>query len=90
VGEVDRPNLMIKIPGIPAGVPAIAATIDKGINVNVTLLFSIEAYKPVALAFVEGLEKRAASVEAVDKIAGAPASSSAASKPSRRSRAQEE
>jgi transaldolase/glucose-6-phosphate isomerase len=68
-GEVDRPNLMIKIPGTPAGVPAIAATIDKGINVNVTLLFSIEAYKSVALAFVEGLEKRAARGEAIDKIA---------------------
>ena len=66
---VDRPNLMIKIPGTQAGVPAIAATIDKGINVNVTLLFSIDAYKAVALAFVEGLEKRAARGEAIDKIA---------------------
>jgi transaldolase/glucose-6-phosphate isomerase len=66
---VDRPNLMIKIPGTPAGVPAIAATIDKGINVNVTLLFSIEAYKAVALAFVAGLEKRAARGEAIDRIA---------------------
>ena len=66
---VDRPNLMIKIPGTAAGVPAIAATIDKGINVNVTLLFSIEAYKAVALAFVEGLEARAARGESVDKIA---------------------
>ena len=68
-GEVDRPNLMIKIPGTAAGVPAIAATIDKGINVNVTLLFSIEAYKAVALAYVEGLEKRAARGEAIDRIA---------------------
>ncbi|MBN8814572.1 MAG: transaldolase [Sphingomonas sp.] len=66
---VDRPNLMIKIPGTPAGVPAIAATIDKGINVNVTLLFGIEAYKAVALASVEGLEKRAARGEAIDRIA---------------------
>ncbi|QDZ07296.1 transaldolase [Sphingomonas panacisoli] len=66
---VDRPNLMIKIPGTPAGVPAIATSIDKGINVNVTLLFGIEAYKAVALAFVEGLEKRAARGEAIDKIA---------------------
>lgn len=66
---VDRPNLMIKIPGTPQGVPAIAATIDKGINVNVTLLFAIEAYKAVALAFVEGLEKRAARGEAIDRIA---------------------
>ena len=66
---VDRPNLMIKIPGTDAGVPAIAATIDRGINVNVTLLFSIEAYKKVAMAYVEGLEKRAARGEAIDRIA---------------------
>jgi transaldolase/glucose-6-phosphate isomerase len=68
-GEVDRPNLMIKIPGTPAGVPAIAATIDAGINVNVTLLFSIDAYKAVALAFVAGLEKRAERGEPIDRIA---------------------
>ncbi|MEG3123762.1 transaldolase [Sphingomonas sp. GB1N7] len=67
--EVDRPNLMIKIPGTPAGVPAIAATIDAGINVNVTLLFSIDAYKAVAVAYTEGLEKRAARGEAIDRIA---------------------
>ncbi len=66
---VDRPNLMIKIPGTPAGVPAIAATIAAGISVNVTLLFSIDAYKAVALAFVEGLEQRAARGEAIDRIA---------------------
>ncbi|MEO9130386.1 MAG: transaldolase [Sphingomonas sp.] len=66
---VDRPDLMIKIPGTPAGVPAIAATIAAGINVNVTLLFSIEAYKAVALAFVEGLEQRVAKGEPVDRIA---------------------
>jgi transaldolase len=66
---VNRPNLMIKIPGTDAGVPAIAATIDRGINVNVTLLFSIEAYKKVAMAYVEGLEKRAARGEAIDRIA---------------------
>jgi transaldolase/glucose-6-phosphate isomerase len=67
--EVDRPNLMIKIPGTPAGVPAIAASTDSGINVNVTLLFSFDAYKAVALAFVEGLEKRAARGAPIDRIA---------------------
>ncbi len=66
---VNRPNLMIKIPGTPAGVPAIAATIDAGINVNVTLLFSQSAYQAVAEAYVEGLEKRAARGEPIDKIA---------------------
>ncbi|MDQ2892964.1 MAG: transaldolase [Pseudomonadota bacterium] len=66
---VDRPNLMIKIPGTAAGVPAIASTIDAGINVNVTLLFAVEAYKAVAMAYVEGLEKRAARGEPIDRIA---------------------
>lgn len=66
---VDRPNLMIKIPGTPAGVPAIAATIDAGINVNVTLLFSIAAYQAVALAYVEGLERRVARGLPIDRIA---------------------
>ena len=60
---------MIKIPGTPAGVPAIAATIAKGINVNVTLLFSQEAYQKVALAYVEGLEQRVGRGEPVDRIA---------------------
>lgn len=66
---VNRPNVMIKIPGTPAGVPAIAATIDAGINVNVTLLFSQSAYQAVAEAYVEGLEKRVARGEPIDRIA---------------------
>ncbi|WP_375398412.1 transaldolase [uncultured Sphingomonas sp.] len=66
---VDRPNLMIKIPGTPGGVPAIAATIAAGINVNVTLLFAIDAYKAVATAFVEGLEMRVARGDPIDRIA---------------------
>ncbi|MBS0283697.1 MAG: transaldolase, partial [Proteobacteria bacterium] len=66
---VDRPNLMIKIPGTPEGVPAIAASIAAGININVTLLFSIEAYKAVALAYVEGLEQRLAKVQPIDRLA---------------------
>ena len=55
---VGEPNLMIKIPGTPAGVPAIRAAIEDGINVNVTLLFSLEAYQQVAFAFLDGLEAR--------------------------------
>jgi transaldolase len=65
---VDKPNLMIKIPGTPAGVPAIAATIAAGISVNVTLLFSIDAYKAVALAYLDGLEKRVAEGKPIDRI----------------------
>lgn len=67
---VDRPNLMIKIPGTPAGAPAIAATVAAGINVNVTLLFSLEAYQRVAEAHVAGLEQRAAQGLPIDRIAG--------------------
>ena len=66
---VDRPNLMIKIPGTPAGMPAIAATIRAGINVNVTLLFSLDAYKSVAEAYVAGLEERVRHDLPIDRIA---------------------
>jgi transaldolase len=55
---VDRPNLMIKIPGTDAGVPAIQQVIDDGINVNVTLLFSTESYSNIAEAFIKGMEAR--------------------------------
>jgi transaldolase/glucose-6-phosphate isomerase len=53
---VDRPNLLIKAPGTKEGVPAIRQLISEGININVTLLFGIEAYEAVAWAFIEGLE----------------------------------
>jgi len=66
---VDRPNLMIKIPGTAAGLPAITTAISEGINVNVTLLFSQQVYAQVAEAFVAGLEKRAAAGGDVGHIA---------------------
>jgi transaldolase len=53
---VDRPNLMIKVPGTPEGIPAIATLIGSGINVNVTLLFAISAYAAAADAYLDGLE----------------------------------
>ncbi|GAC1435602.1 MAG: bifunctional transaldolase/phosoglucose isomerase [Solirubrobacteraceae bacterium] len=56
--RLDRPNVMIKIPGTEAGVPAIEQAIYEGINVNVTLLFSVESYRTVAEAFIRGLERR--------------------------------
>ncbi|TXC69902.1 transaldolase [Sphingomonas ginsenosidivorax] len=68
-GMVDRPNLMIKIPGTLAGAPAIAATIAAGINVNVTLLFSLEAYQRVAEAYAMGLEERVKQGQPIDRIA---------------------
>src|SRR3954468_4175013 len=56
--RVDRPNVMIKIPGTAEGVPAIEQAIYEGINVNVTLLFGVEAYAQVAEAYIRGLERR--------------------------------
>lgn len=66
---VDRPNVMIKIPGTAAGIPAISATIAAGINVNVTLLFAIEGYKNVAHAYATGLEERVRHGQPIDRIA---------------------
>lgn len=55
---VARPNLMIKVPGTPAGLPAIEQLIAAGIPVNVTLLFSVDRYREVVEAFLAGLERR--------------------------------
>ncbi len=57
--RVDRPNVMIKIPGTTAGVPAIEEAVYEGININVTLLFSVKSYENVAEAYIRGLERRA-------------------------------
>jgi transaldolase len=57
-GDLDRPNAMIKIPGTRAGLPAITRCIASGINVNVTLLFSVERYGDVIDAFLAGMEHR--------------------------------
>jgi transaldolase / glucose-6-phosphate isomerase len=54
--EVARPNLMVKVPGTPAGIPAIRWLIGHGLNINVTLLFSVEVYEQVADAYISGLE----------------------------------
>jgi transaldolase/glucose-6-phosphate isomerase len=56
---VDRPNVMIKIPGTDEGAPAIEEATYDGINVNVTLLFSVDAYTRIAEAYIRGLERRA-------------------------------
>ncbi len=57
---VGRENLMVKVPGTEAGAPAIRTLIGEGLNINVTLLFSLEAYRAVAEAFIAGLEDRVA------------------------------
>lgn len=67
--SVDRPNLMVKIPGTAEGVPAIRQALIDGINVNITLLFSIENYERVAQAYIAALEARHAAGQPVSRIA---------------------
>ena len=67
--KVNRPNLMVKIPATREGLPAIRESIAAGINVNVTLIFSIERYKEVINAFLCGLEDRVKKNEPLDSIA---------------------
>mgnify|MGYP005847480211 CR=1 FL=1 len=66
---IQRPNLMIKIPGTPEGLPAVEAAIRDGINVNVTLLFSVQSYIDTAWAYIRGLEARAAAGQDVRNLA---------------------
>jgi len=67
--EVARKNVMIKIPGTPAGMAAIEQCIYEGININITLLFSLAAYETTVEAYIRGLERRAAEGKPVDRIA---------------------
>ena len=66
--EVDRPNLMIKIPGTPEGLPAVEQAISEGMSINVTLLFSVQSYIDTAWAYIKGLEKRAEAGEDVSNV----------------------
>ena len=66
---VNRPNLMIKVPGTPAGADAVRRLIGDGLNVNVTLLFAIEAHARVIEAYIAGLESRVARGLPIDRIA---------------------
>jgi transaldolase len=66
---VDRPNLMIKVPGTVEGLQAIRRLTAEGISVNVTLLFSVERYTAVADAYMEGLEQRLTEKQSIDGIA---------------------
>jgi transaldolase/glucose-6-phosphate isomerase len=66
---VGRPNLMIKVPATPEGLPAIEQLISEGLNVNVTLLFSQDVYERVAAAYIAGLERLAAQAGDVSQIA---------------------
>jgi transaldolase len=64
--RVDRPNVMIKIPGTEECVPAIEEAIAEGINVNITLLFKVESYETIAEAYVRGMERRHEAGESLD------------------------
>jgi transaldolase/glucose-6-phosphate isomerase len=67
--EVGRPNVMIKIPATPEGIPAVEEVISKGINVNITLIFSVENYIQVAEAYLRGLERRLEAGGKIDMVA---------------------
>lgn len=67
--QIGRENVMIKIPGTKMGLPAVEQVISEGINVNVTLLFSVDSYVETAWSYIRGLEKRAAAGEDISKIA---------------------
>jgi transaldolase len=67
--QVNRPNVMIKIPATVEGLPAVEQMISEGVNINVTLIFSVERYRDVAEAYCRGLERRIAAGNAVDGVA---------------------
>jgi len=67
--EIGRENLLVKIPGTPAGLPAVEQAISEGININITLLFSVDSYIKTAEAYMAGLEKRAAQNQDLSQIA---------------------
>jgi transaldolase len=66
--RIARPNVFIKIPGTAEGVPAIEESIARGINVNVTLLFSLAHYEAIHWAFIRGLERRVERGEPIDDV----------------------
>jgi len=66
---VDRENLLVKVPATPEGIPAIEQLISEGININVTLIFALEAYEQVALAYISGLERLAEGGGDLSKVA---------------------
>lgn len=66
---IARPNLMVKIPATPEGIPAIRQALFEGININITLLFGLPNYRQVALAYLEALEERLARGEPINRLA---------------------
>ena len=66
---IDRPNLMVKIPSTPAGIPAICRALSEGININITLMFSLDNYRQVAEAYLSALEERLAAGKDISRVA---------------------
>jgi len=66
---LDRPNIMIKVPATPEGIPAIRRLISEGINTNATLIFSLDTYQEVREAYIAGLEERAQTGKDVSRVA---------------------
>ena len=66
---IDRPNLMVKIPSTPAGVPAVRQALAEGISINITLIFSLANYRQVAEAYLDALEERLAAGKDISHIA---------------------
>ncbi|HJR53820.1 MAG TPA: transaldolase [Gemmatimonadota bacterium] len=66
---IDRPNLMVKIPGTAAGIPAIRDCLAEGVNINITLLFSVDRYHEVMDAWFEAMERRVERGQPVDRLA---------------------
>jgi transaldolase len=67
--RISRPNVMIKIPATEAGIPAITESLAEGLNVNVTLIFSLDRYREVIEAFMQGLERRMSHDQVVEPVA---------------------
>jgi transaldolase len=66
--RLAKPNVMIKVPGTPEGAPAVEELTAAGVNVNVTLLFSVETYEQVAMSYLRGLERRLEAGEPIDEV----------------------
>jgi transaldolase len=66
---LNRPNIMIKVPGTKAGIPAVRTLLTEGINVNITLLFAVDRYEETLEAYIQALEERAKKGQPIDRIA---------------------
>ena len=67
--RVNRPNLMVKVPGTDEGIPAIEQLLSEGLNINITLLFSLAGYERVMEAFLRGMERRAGAGQPLERVA---------------------